>query len=255
MASYEQLISKRIGQAIFNYKMIVENDKIIVAVSGGKDSVTLLYDLLRRQKSFPIHYDIAAVHIKTDFCRCCEKSDLENLFKDWGVDYHIIDVPVLKRVQEGKKMNCYWCSTQRRIELFKMAQKLGFNKIALGHHMDDIIETFFMNICYKGELATMLPVFTYKKFPYTIIRPLALVYEKFIIKFAEQMNFKNIVCKCPYGRNSKRLQVRKAIDLLAAGEKSTRLMIYKSMNNVNLAYLNPDKDPADKADPHQDEGA
>jgi tRNA 2-thiocytidine biosynthesis protein TtcA len=249
MASAEQLISKRIGQAIYKYKMIEQDDKILVAVSGGKDSTTLLYDLQRRQRAFPINYSIEAVHIRTDFCQCCAKSQLENLFKEWEVPYHIIDVPVLKRLRPGKKMNCYWCSTQRRIELMKMAQRLGCNKIALGHHMDDIIETFFMNMCYKGELAAMLPVFTYHKFPYIIIRPLALVYEKHIIKFAKEKQINNLICTCPYGKNSKRLHVRKAIATLAAKEESVRYMIYKSFHNVNLAYLNPGSDEQEATSP------
>jgi tRNA 2-thiocytidine biosynthesis protein TtcA len=239
MASCEQIISKRIGQALFKYKMIRENDRIVVAVSGGKDSTTMLYDLHKRQKSFPIRYELEVVHIRMDFGESCEDSGIETLFREWGVSYHIIDVPVVKRVQSGKKMNCYWCSTQRRIELLKMAEKLRCNKVALGHHMDDIIETFFMNMCYKGELAAMLPVFTYNKFPYTIIRPMALVYEKLIIKFAEQNNMSNLKCRCPYGENSKRAEVKKAISLLAARDDSVRYTIFKALHNVNMAYLNP----------------
>jgi tRNA 2-thiocytidine biosynthesis protein TtcA len=131
MANYEQLISKRIGQAIYKYKMIRENDRIVVAVSGGKDSITMLYDLNKRQKSFPIHYEIEAVYIKTDISQHLNDSGLEELFKEWSVRYHIVEVPVLKRLRAGEKMNCYWCSTQRRIELLKMAEKLGCNKVAI----------------------------------------------------------------------------------------------------------------------------
>jgi tRNA 2-thiocytidine biosynthesis protein TtcA len=95
-------------------------------------------------------------------------------------------------------------------------------------------------MCYKGELATMLPVFTYHKFPFTIIRPLALVYEKLIIKFAEQKNIGNFRPKCPYGDNSKRIQVKKAISLLASRDESVRYTIFKALHNVNLDYLKPD---------------
>jgi tRNA 2-thiocytidine biosynthesis protein TtcA len=232
MAHYERLISKRISQALYKYNMIRENDRIVVAVSGGKDSTTMLYDLNKRQKSFPIHYELEAVHIKPDFGQASGDSGLEKLFKEWGVRYHIIEVPVLKRLKAGKKMNCYWCSTQRRIELIKMAEKLNCSKVAIGHHMDDIIETFFMNMCFKGELDVMLPVFTYHKFPYTIIRPLVLVYEKLIIKFARQRNFADLECKCPYGENSKRLQVKKAISILAAREESVRYMIFKALHGA-----------------------
>ncbi len=240
MADLERLISKRIGQALFKYKMIEENDRILIAVSGGKDSMTLLYDLLKRQKSFPIHYEIEAIHIKTDFCACCKKSELENRFKEWNAVYTIKHVPVMKRLQPGKKMNCYWCSTQRRMELIKFAKEKGCNKIALGHHLDDIIETLLMNICFKSEIATMLPKFKYKKFPYTIIRPLALVNEKQIIKFAKLKGINRLICKCPYGKNSKRLEVRNAIEILSKKDKSIRLNIFNSMNNVNLEYLVPE---------------
>lgn len=240
MADLEKLISKRIGQAIYKYKMIEENDKILIAVSGGKDSMTLLYDLIKRKKSFPVHYDLHAVHIKTDFCSCCKNSELENKFAEWDVQWTIKDVPVKKRLRPGKKMNCYWCSTQRRMELLKYAKEIGFNKIALGHHMDDIIETFLMNICYKSEIATMLPKFTYKKFPYTVIRPLALVYEKQIIKYAKLKGINSFLCKCPYGKNSKRLDIRKMIEALSVKDKNIRLNILNSINNVNIEYLVPE---------------
>ena len=240
MPDIERLISKRIGQPIYKYKMIEENDKILIAVSGGKDSMTLLYDLMKRRKSFPIHYDIEAVHIKTDFCSCCQKSNLEIKFKEWNAVYTIKHVPVLKRLRPGKKMNCYWCSTQRRMELLNFAKERGCNKIALGHHMDDIIETLLMNICYKSEIATMLPKLTYKKFPYTVIRPLALVYEKQIIKFAKKKGINRLICKCPHGQNSKSLEIRQVIDSLSKKDKTIRLNIFNSMNNVNIKYLVPE---------------
>ncbi|MCK4798603.1 MAG: tRNA 2-thiocytidine biosynthesis protein TtcA, partial [Spirochaetes bacterium] len=223
-------------KTIFEYKMIEENDKILVGVSGGKDSMTLLYDLVKRQKSFPIKYSIEAVHIKTDISHCLEKR-IEELFKEWGVKYHIIKVNVLKRLRADKKMNCFWCSTQRRMELLKIAKKNGFNKIALGHHLDDIIETFLMNIFFKSEIATMLPVFKYKKYPCLVIRPLALVKEEEIAQFAENKNFDNLISSCPYGKNSKRLEIRRMIKDLAKNNKSIRENIFKAMKNVNVKYL------------------
>ncbi|MBN1413028.1 MAG: tRNA 2-thiocytidine biosynthesis protein TtcA [Spirochaetales bacterium] len=237
MADVERLVSKRIGQAIFNYKLIEPGDRILAAVSGGKDSVTMLYDLLKRRKSFPIKYDIEAVHIETDFCQSCKKSNLENLFKEWGVAYHIVPVPVIKRLKQGKTMNCYWCSTQRRMELLKLCQTHGYNKIALGHHMDDIIETFFMNIFYKGEMATMLPRFTYTKFPYTVIRPLSLVSENLITRFALKKNIDRIVCKCPYGANSKRKKVKEMIRQMTGNQDSVRYTIFTALNNIRPEYL------------------
>jgi len=232
----EKFISKRIGRAIFNYKMIEEGDRILVGVSGGKDSLTLLYHLSKKMKSFPISFEVIAVYIKSDFCNCKE-FHVEEMIREWGIDFHVVDVAILKRVKEGEKMNCYWCSNQRRIELFNFAKKMGCNKVALGHHMDDIIETYFMNICYKGETATMLPKFKYEKFNYTVIRPLALVKEKAIIRFVNEMEIPSVTCTCPYNKNSKRLEVRSAIELLAKNDKCVKDNIFKSMSNINPEYM------------------
>ncbi len=235
--SLETTISKRIGKAIFNYKMIEEGDKILVAVSGGKDSVTLLNDLVKRQRSFPIKYTLVAVHIQTDFCTCCDKNKLAEYFESLGVEYIIKDVGVIKRLKPGFKMNCYWCSNQRRLELMKIAGEIGASKVALGHHLDDIAETLLMNICFKGEIAGMLPKFKYDKFGGIIIRPLAYVKEELIIKLANEKGTKQLVCTCPYGKNSSRKSVRSQISELAKIDPSIRENILKSMHNVKDGFL------------------
>ena len=237
MIPLSQVISKKIGRAIFDYKMIKENDKILVAVSGGKDSLVMLYDLIQRRKSFPIHYDIVAAHIKTDFDNGCQKSVLEELFQKWGVDYRIVNVSVIDRLKPGKKMNCYWCSTQRRIELMNLSDKLGCNKVALGHHLDDIVETFLMNICLKGQISTMLPVLEYKKFPHTVIRPLALVPEHLIVKFTKLLGIDSITCKCPYGTNSGRKEIKEVVKLIVDKNKFALENIFKAMHNVKSDFL------------------
>jgi len=108
-------------------------------------------------------------------------------------------------------MNCYWCSTQRRTELLQYAMENGFNKIALGHHLDDIIETFFMNLCAKGELNTMPILLKYRKYPVSLIRPLAYLEERQIIECAEAQNILKAACTCPYGINSGRRDIRQRI--------------------------------------------
>jgi tRNA 2-thiocytidine biosynthesis protein TtcA len=236
MSDLEKIISKKIGKAIFDYKMIKENDKILIGVSGGKDSLTLLYDLIKRQKSFPIKYKIQAAHIITDFT-ICNKEKIEKLFNEWGIEYHFIKVPVLKRLKPDKKMNCYWCSNQRRIELAKIALKIGCNKIALGHHLDDIVETILMNMFLNGKIAAMNPIMKYKKFNYTIIRPLAYIKEELIKKFATKYNFLNLVCNCPYGNNSKRLEIKQLIKQLNKNNKLIRENIFTSLKNICKDYL------------------
>lgn len=232
-----KLISKIIGKTMFKYKMINEGDRILIAVSGGKDSMTLLHDFAKRIKSFPIKFEFEAIHIQTDFCTCCQKSKLEDQFIKLEIKYHIVDVGVLKRLKKDQKMNCYWCSSQRRMELIKFARDNNFNKIALGHHLDDIIETLFMNICYKGQISGMLPILALDKYPITIIRPLAQVKEIQIIKYAHETNLDRLVCKCPYGTNSKRKEIRKSLELFTKGDDSIKYNIFKSMENVHFRYL------------------
>ena len=236
MPDLEKIISKKIGKAIFDYKMIKNNDKILIGVSGGKDSLTLLYDLIKRQKSFPIKYKILAAHIITDFT-VCNKEKIEKLFNEWKIEYHFINVPVLKRLKTDKSMNCYWCSSQRRIELAKIASKNNCNKVALGHHMDDVVETILMNMFYNGKISAMKPVMKYKKFPYTIIRPLVYVKEEQIKKFASSKKFLNFVCNCPYGINSKRLDIKKIINQLNKTNKLIRENIFYSLKNICKDYL------------------
>ncbi len=237
MSKISSKISKIIGKTIFKYGMIKENDRILAAISGGKDSMTMLFDLKERKKRFPIKFDFEAVHIQSDFCTCCQNSKLEEKFNEMGIPFKIIDVAILKRVKNGKTMNCYWCSSQRRMELMKYARENGFNKIALGHHLDDIVETLLMNMFYKGQIAGMLPVMQFDNYPLTIIRPLSEVKESLIIEFAKEAGFDSLSCKCPYGANSKRKEIRESLKVFTKGNDVIKYNIFKSMSNINSRYL------------------
>jgi tRNA 2-thiocytidine biosynthesis protein TtcA len=145
-------------------------------------------------------------------------------------------------------MNCYWCSTQRRTELLKYAMDNGYNKIALGHHMDDILETFFMNMTLKGELSTMPARLAYTKYPVSIIRPLALVEERQIIEFSRSNGFSSITCTCSFGANSKRRDLRGKIKVFTGGSSSVKRRIFAAMGNVNIDYLRGVVEAADSAE-------
>jgi len=191
--------------------LICEGDRVLVAVSGGKDSSVLSWALSAIKPALKLNCELSALHISTDFCACCKKGALSEKLDEWGVPFTDLFVPVIGRLKEGKKMNCYWCSTQRRTELLKYAVENGFNKIALGHHLDDIIETFFMNLCSKGTLLAMPILLKYKKYPVSLIRPLALLEEKQIIACAAENNILKNACTCPYGQNSKRHEMRRRL--------------------------------------------
>ncbi|HPO50554.1 MAG TPA: ATP-binding protein [Spirochaetota bacterium] len=237
MANLEQRVSKQIGKTIYDYKMIQDGDKILVCVSGGKDSLTLLYDLIQRKKIIPVKYEIAAVHVATDISEDHNKEELRDLFHSWGVDYFFVDLKVVHRLKEGKKFNCYWCAMQRRIEILKVAAANNFNKIALGHNLDDIVETFLMNMFYKSELSGMKLVFKYDRFPFTIIRPLGEVREESIKLFIERTGLKNLAQNCPYNDNTKRAATKKIIDEMRKENKLVREHIFTAIKNVNTRFL------------------
>ena len=210
-AGASEIVRKLSARAILKHELIAEGDKILIAASGGKDSSVMAWALSSLKKSLRINYELAALHISTDFCSCCKKSVLEEKLKTWNIPFTDLFVPVIGRLKPGRKMNCYWCSTQRRTELLKYAIENGYNKIALGHHLDDIIETYFMNLCAKGIQSAMPIKLVYRKYPVTLIRPLAFLEEREVIACAEEQGILKTSCTCPYGAQSKRLDIRKKI--------------------------------------------
>jgi len=217
--------------------LICDGDRILIAVSGGKDSTVLAWALSSIHPAVKANYELAAIHISTDFCACCKKSELSRRLEEWGIPFNDIFVPVIGRLKEGEKMNCYWCSTQRRAELLKYAVENGFNKIALGHHLDDIIETFFMNLCAKAEISAMPILIKYRKFPVSLIRPLAYIEERQVIECADAQNILKAACTCPYGINSKRRDMRERITALTNSSGAVKRRILKALSGGEKDYL------------------
>jgi len=228
-ANAASIVQKLTVKAVMERELIREGDRILIAASGGKDSTVLAWALSSIRPALKINYELAALHISTDFCACCKKSVLSQRLDEWGIPFTDLFVPVIGRLKEGEKMNCYWCSTQRRTELLQFAIENKFNKIALGHHLDDIIETFFMNMCAKGEISAMPILLKYRKYPVSLIRPLAYLEERQIIECAAVQNILKAACTCPYGVNSKRRDIRRRIAAFTGGSGAVKRRILKAL--------------------------
>lgn len=237
MKNAETLVAKLSEIAMRRYSMIEEGDRVLVAVSGGKDSMTLAYDLAMKRKWWPVRYEMLALHIVTDFAPESNRRQLAELLESWDIPHVALDVPVVGRLKEGRTMNCYWCATQRRTELIRYAQAEGFTKIALGHHLDDIVETLFMNMLYKGEMSGMPPVVRYVKYPLAVIRPLALCDETQILAFVKEKGFGASTTVCPFDADSKRKVMRAKLRELTGGSIELKRNIFESMSHLNPEYL------------------
>ena len=206
----EKRLCRQVGQAIMDFNMIEEGDRVMVCMSGGKDSYGMLDILLKMQQRAPIRFEIVAVNLDQKQPGFPEHI-LPEYLQALGVQYHIETqdtYSIVKRnIPEGKTM-CSLCSRLRRGILYNVARKLGCNKLALGHHRDDMLQTFFLNMFFGGKLKGMPPKLTSDNGEFVVIRPLAYVAEKDLIRWAAHRAFPIIPCSlCGSQTNLQRVQI------------------------------------------------
>ena len=226
-----------IDKAVFDYHMIEPGDRILVGASGGKDSTALIEYFANRARRKNCDFSFTALHIETDFEACTMSPRLREQLAEWNVEVQNYFVDVQNRIKEGHKMSCYWCSLQRRNELVHYALKNGYTKIALGHHLDDILETLLMNMLEKGELFTMPPRINYKKYPIAIIRPLCYADVETIKAHAKEAGYISTTCTCMYQDNSGRKDARPKLQALTEGDRRAKERLFNSLRNINTEYL------------------
>jgi tRNA 2-thiocytidine biosynthesis protein TtcA len=226
------------GKAIHTHQMIHDGDHLLVAVSGGKDSLSLLWLLRERIKRIPIEYRITAVHIDPGF-GTDSAAQMVSFFSTHDFDHRVIktDIGPEAHSPANRENPCFLCSRMRRKLLFELAREIGCNRIAFGHHKDDIIETFFLNVFYGASISTMLPVQEFFKGVLTAIRPFYLIDEDLIRRYAKEMDLNRIDLGCPSAGASKREEVRHILRGLYRSNGKIKGNIFHALQNVNPDYL------------------
>lgn len=229
-----------VGKAILDYGMIAEGDKVMVCLSGGKDSYTLLDILMSLQRSAPVHFELVAVNLDQKQPGFPEHV-LPEYLTDLGVPFHIIEqdtYSVVKRViPEGKTM-CGLCSRMRRGALYRWAGENGVTKVALGHHRDDIVETLFLNLFFGGKLKAMPPKLRSEDGKHIVIRPLAYVAERDIERYARARSFPIIPCKlCGSQENAQRKMIKAMLQQWERDYPGRTESIFSALRSVEPSHL------------------
>jgi tRNA 2-thiocytidine biosynthesis protein TtcA len=228
------------GKAIADFGMIEAGDRVMVCLSGGKDSYTLLDMLISLQRSAPVEFSLIAVNLdqkQPDF----PAHVLPDYLRGLGVEYHVIEqdtYSVVKRViPEGRTM-CSLCSRMRRGALYRYAGENGITKVALGHHRDDIIETLFLNLFFGGKLKAMAPKLRSEDGRHMVIRPLAYVPEREIARYATARGFPIIPCNlCGSQENLQRAAIKKMLAQWELDHPGRSESIMTALRNVEVATL------------------
>jgi tRNA 2-thiocytidine biosynthesis protein TtcA len=232
-----QKFYSKISQAIKNYQLIQDGDRIMVGVSGGKDSMSLLASLASRRRFHKENYELIAVHIDVEnvpyeidqnyIAQFCNENNIKFIVEQITVDFE----------KDPSKSHCFVCSWHRRKRLFELTAENNCNKLALGHHLDDAIETLLINMCYHGSISSMPASLQMFGGRLTLIRPLILLTNAEIRKFADMMGFPSEKEVCPYDDKTKRNQAAEIIQEMEKRFKPARKGLFNSMSKIYKEYL------------------
>ena len=227
------------NKAIFDYHLIEDGDKILIGLSGGKDSLALLELMAKRSRIIKPSFTIEAAHVGiANIGYRTDTGYLKSVCKSYGVGFTYAETSY-EMGTDSRKSPCFLCSWNRRKQLFTIAQEHGCNKIALGHHMDDIIETLYMNMMFQGAFSTMPPILRMRKFPLAVIRPLCLIPERLLADMAALRGFKPQDKSCPYEHSSHRAAIKGLLREMERLNPEMRHNIWGSMTNVQAEMLPP----------------
>ena len=251
MTEQERLLRKineRFVKAFAAYQLLEDDDHILVGLSGGKDSLLLTELLARRARIQHPRFQVEAVHVRMENIHYeTDSTYLQQFCRDLGLPLHLVttsitplpteDLPQVSSAatgpqpphQQKPKPPCFLCSWNRRKQLFNIAQELGCNKIALGHHQDDLLHTALMNLLYQGRFGTMPARLRMKKMPLQIIRPLCLVPEEMIRQYAALSNYQKLVKLCPYEQETNRTTARRLFEQAEQANPEVRYSLWNAL--------------------------
>lgn len=237
-----QTIERKFKKALVDYRLIEENDHILIGLSGGKDSLALVELIGKTIKISKQNFKATAIHVSVE--NISYQSDLEYLKAHCihsGIEFIHASTHFDIRENNSKSV-CYLCSSQRRKIIFEVAKQLGCNKVALGHHLDDAVETLIMNMVFQGAFSSMPPKIQFDKFDMTIIRPLSLISERELLEMERIRNYNKQLKNCPYEKDSYRKNAKGFIKELEKWHPNVRQNLWASMQNIKSEYL-VNKDP------------
>ncbi len=238
MGVLSKAANRSIGRAMHRFTMLADSDRVLIAVSGGVDSLVLTWILNYWQHKAPIRYDILAVYVDNGFDASTSNKVAEQL-QHIGVPFLIEKTDFWHRAaaaEKGKSI-CYHCARLRRNRLFAIAEEQGFNKIGFGHHKDDILETFFINLLYAGNISTMVPKQKLFDGRVHIIRPMAFLEKKDIMEIAAAAAIVPVKNPCPQDNNSKRQEARRVVASLSELDPKVKANIFAALSNIRQGYM------------------
>jgi len=225
---------KQVGRSIHRFGMIAADDSVLIGSSGGKDSLVLALVLALRKRWLPIDYTLKALHIDWDEYPMTEKerNSLIGYFDLLEIPLTIVRTP-MKNESFNDSFNCYLCARNRRRILFEEADRLGIRKIALGHHLDDIVETILINLCFRGSFETMKPLQNFFGGKLKIVRPLCELPEHSVVRIAERLELPVIKKRCPYETTNIRHRLKPLVTRLSHIDSHARVHMFEAVLKNN----------------------
>ena len=246
LAKLRDRLTKRFHKACADYNLLEDGDHVLIGLSGGKDSLALVELLGRRAQIYKPRFSVTALHVRvkernyqTDLTYLesfCRQAQVPLIVRDVEIGEDLTGEAGLT-AKRSLSNPCFLCSWYRRKTLFNVAQELGCNKIAFGHHKDDVVQTLLMNLIYAGSFATMPPMLQLDKMPLRIIRPLCLIEEDDLIHYAALRDYQKQLKLCPFEHVSARTKVKELLEQIKQLNPEALDSLYGAMTNIKTEYL------------------